>query len=59
MSGAKSYKNRELGNLLNKLSLENISSSSIATALVDGATYFNPATTKIMLKTVATILSTE
>ena len=39
--------------------MENISSSSIATALIDDATYFNPSTTKIMLKTVATILSTE
>jgi len=40
-------------------SIENIPSSSIAAALTQEATYFNPTSTKIMLAMMANILSTE
>ncbi|MCK5807662.1 hypothetical protein KAH37_01620 [bacterium] len=56
MEAATTYK---LDILFHVSAMDSISSASIATALSDEAIYFNPATTKVMLKTVATILSTE
>lgn len=39
--------------------VKTVTSSTISSALISKATYFNPETSKIMLKTIATILSTE